>query len=269
MNGFASYEPTSGAPGNRVQVGGIPGSGTEGIIINLALNSAARANLSNITTAAQSVIVTIDYKYEGTGLATDVPADAQDRISFGVNNNAYPAPAGGLTQSQVDARVRALRTLVATIATPASGDRIFFTDENQAGDPLRYTQVSTLATAMGVPTAAVVARIPKAPMVLQAAADGGNTAGVTTITLPANYATYRTVEIAAWHNSNRQQENRIVDSYFRTAMLAAQTANRTIVLAGTPGAQNNSNLISATWNPTTRTISLNQSDRIIFASLHD
>ena len=37
-----------------------------------------------------------------------------------------------------------LRTQASQIATPASGDRFFFTDENQSGDPLRYTQGATL-----------------------------------------------------------------------------------------------------------------------------
>ena len=41
-----------------------------------------------------------------------------------------------------------LRTQAGTAATPAVGDRIFFTDENQPGDPLRYVQVRTLAGVM-------------------------------------------------------------------------------------------------------------------------
>ena len=72
-----------------------------------------------------------------------------DLITLSVD---WVGSSGGLTQSQVDARVLALRSLVPTFATPASGDRIFFTDENQTGDPLRVTQMTTLATAMGVKT---------------------------------------------------------------------------------------------------------------------
>ena len=41
-----------------------------------------------------------------------------------------------------------IRSHASQIATPASGDRFFFTDENQSGDPLRYTQMATLATAI-------------------------------------------------------------------------------------------------------------------------
>ena len=63
-------------------------------------------------------------------------------------NNELDVAAGGggsgLNQAQVDARVLALRSLVTTPSTPVAGDRFFFTDENQAGDPLRYTDVYTL-----------------------------------------------------------------------------------------------------------------------------
>lgn len=55
---------------------------------------------------------------------------------------------GGLNQAQVDARVLALRSLVTSSATPVAGDRFFFSDENQSGDPLRYADVYTLTTAL-------------------------------------------------------------------------------------------------------------------------
>ena len=38
-----------------------------------------------------------------------------------------------------------LREVAGQIATPATGDRFFFSDENQAGDPLRYVQLATLS----------------------------------------------------------------------------------------------------------------------------
>lgn len=41
-----------------------------------------------------------------------------------------------------------LRGQASQVATPASGDRLFFTDENQSGDPLRYVQVVALARIM-------------------------------------------------------------------------------------------------------------------------
>ena len=120
-----------------------------GGILNIAFGSAARNNFStDFGTAAQFLRVDIHYKFEGTSVAANVPPDARDYIHFGTNNNAFRAPGGGLNQSQVDARVLALRSLVPTSATPAVGDRIFFTDEDQNGDPLRYTQVRTLATAI-------------------------------------------------------------------------------------------------------------------------
>ena len=123
--------------------------GPTGGVINIALNASTRDNLLNgISSAAQYTRFDIHYKFTGTSLATNVPADAIDRIHFGVNNNGYPAAGGGLTQSQVDARVLALRSLVTTAATPVAGDRFFFTDENQAGDPLRFSDVYTLTTAL-------------------------------------------------------------------------------------------------------------------------
>ena len=253
------------APFNRFTAIEDEAVGPTGGIINIALNSSTRQNLlDGISSAAQYTRLDIHYKFTGTSLATNVPADAIDRIHFGVNNNGYPASGGGLTQSQVDARVLALRTLVPTFATPATGDRLFFTDENQSGDPLRVTQVGTLATAMGVPSAAVVARIPKAPVVLQAAVNGGDTAGVTSITLPANYATYRGIGLTAWERN----EDRIVTGSLQTAMLSAQTANRVIVIAGNPTG-NAGARVTLNWNPTTRALGLAQQDRIIHALLHD
>ena len=45
-----------------------------------------------------------------------------------------------------------IRAYADQVATPAAGDRFFFTDENQPGDPLRYVQMASLASAMGVRT---------------------------------------------------------------------------------------------------------------------
>ena len=81
--------------GNNVSQGGADGN--EGGVINLVLRSADRSNLRNINSAAQYVLIEIFYKFEGTSLATNVPADQSDRVSFGVNNNSYPALGGGLS----------------------------------------------------------------------------------------------------------------------------------------------------------------------------
>ena len=62
---------------------------------------------------------------------------------FGVNNNAF---------TSYD-----LREDGSTSATPVAGDRFFFTDENQPGDPVRYVQYRDLEAAFRkyVPTTAV------------------------------------------------------------------------------------------------------------------
>ena len=132
------------APFNGFAVINNQSVGPTGGIINIATTTAIRdAFTVNTPTAAQYVRFRIEYKFEGTSLANNVAADAIDYMHFAVNNNGYPA-VSGLSQSQVDARVLALRSLVATAATPAAGDRFFFTDENMAGDPLRYTDMYTL-----------------------------------------------------------------------------------------------------------------------------
>ena len=41
-----------------------------------------------------------------------------------------------------------LRETAGTVATPATGDRFFFSDENQAGDPIRFVQMITLGRLM-------------------------------------------------------------------------------------------------------------------------
>lgn len=49
-------------------------------------------------------------------------------------------------QSDVDGI--SLRDLYGTGATPVAGDRFFFSDENQPGDPIRYVQYRELAAAI-------------------------------------------------------------------------------------------------------------------------
>lgn len=61
---------------------------------------------------------------------------------------------------------------------------------------------------------------PKADMVLQAAVAGADGAGTVSVTLPANFATWKTLRSAAWEASDRV---RICDT--PTALLAAQTNN--------------------------------------------
>ena len=113
-----------------------------GGIVNLVLTSQARSNLRDSVSVANGspqfigVEVTVTFT-DGTS--------ATDLMHFGTNNNAFRST--GLNQSQVDARVLAMRSLVTTAATPVGTDRVFFTDENQSGDPLRYSQISSLVRA--------------------------------------------------------------------------------------------------------------------------
>ena len=102
-------------------------------------------------------------------------------------------------------------------------------------------------------------------MVLQAAVNGSDTAGVTSITLPTNYATYRDLTVVAWGN----ETDRIVQGEIVTAALAAQTIGRTIVLSGNFDATNASPQARGTWNPTTRVFAIQGSERILYASLTD
>ena len=105
--------------------------------------------------------------------------------------------------------------------------------------------------------------LPGAPMILQAAVDGGNTAGVASITLPTNYTNWRNIEVVLWRNNG----NRIGRSSLRTAVIAAQTGDRNIVLSGNLGASNLNNAGALTWDQSARTLTAQNSHRIIFAEL--
>ena len=103
--------------------------------------------------------------------------------------------------------------------------------------------------------------------VLQAAVNGGDTAGTTSLSLPTTgenyYANFKYLEIAMWE----QQRDRIGQALIPIPVLAAQTTNRIIVVNGNPGATNTGSLASVTWNPTARTITAESGDRIIYAAL--
>ena len=110
FNGFASLEPAPGRPGSGVNVGGALGN--EGGVINAALNAAARGNLDDVAAAPQWLVIELEYKFTGTSLANNVVPDAEDRISFGINNNAFDPT-----------RNPAFNTAVTTIANGAGGGR--------------------------------------------------------------------------------------------------------------------------------------------------
>ena len=105
--------------------------------------------------------------------------------------------------------------------------------------------------------------MPQTPLVLQAAVDGGDTAGATSVTLPANFATYRRIFVDVWEDDT----DFILEGSFHTSMLAAQTANRTIVLGGLIHNNQQGRTVRLTWNPTTRALAAIGSERIIGAEL--
>ena len=102
--------------------------------------------------------------------------------------------------------------------------------------------------------------------VIQAPVAAADTAGVASITLPADYATYHDLSIAGWETAD--------DSMFAhdipTDILAAQTQTRSLTIAGNPGA---GGATVASWDPSTRVLTATQQRnapwRIIKAELHD
>ena len=101
------------------------------------------------------------------------------------------------------------------------------------------------------------------PLILQAPTDGGNTNGVTNIRLPANYdSLYHHLVVAVWEVGT----DRIAETEYDLRLLAIQSATRTLHLTGAlAGAARN--LITAQWNPATRTFTMDGNDRILFAEL--
>ena len=125
----------------------------------------------------------------------------------------------------------------------------------RGGDTVFIRQVDVLVIAPPVE--------PKPPRIIQAAVNSTNTAGVTSITLPTDYATYRGLEMVAWTATGN---GLALPIEVGVAYLAAQTANRNMVVKGTPGARND---VVMTWSPTARTLTLAGGARIHYAELHD
>ena len=86
-------------------------------------------------------------------------------------------------------------------------------------------------------------------VILQAATNGCDTCGVTTVRLPLSYTTYNNSYLAVWDINN----DVILEFEIHTSVLAAQTAEKSLVFG--------------TWNPTTRIITASAGYRIIFADL--
>lgn len=101
--------------------------------------------------------------------------------------------------------------------------------------------------------------------VVQAPVDAGDTAGVTSIVLPADYAIYHRLAFVIWSPQNSV----LMEAELHTEMLAAQTGNRNINVAN----RSNQGVAQVGWNSGTRTLSAPSSGnsrlRIIYAVLED
>ena len=105
----------------------------------------------------------------------------------------------------------------------------------------------------------------RSPNILQEAVNGGDSAGVTLITLPSDYTNWRFLSISMWG----QNEDRIGGTSLRTSLIATQTANRVFVVSGNLEAGGRGSMGSLTWTRNSRTLASVNNDRIIYAELHD
>ena len=139
---------------------------------------------------------------------------------------------------------------------------------------ITYSDSTTSVTrlAFGVqdpngPAAPVVG--PRADNIIQAAVNGADNAGVTSITLPADYATYKKLHLALWEAS----EDSLVEHVSSTAVLAinAVSGGRTIIAGGRIGGRQGQGgqPLTLTWTASTRVLALGGGDRIIYAALED
>lgn len=139
---------------------------------------------------------------------------------------------------------------------------------------ITYSDSTTSVTrlAFGVqdpngPAAPVVG--PRADNIIQAAVNGADNAGVTSITLPADYATYKKLHLALWEAN----EDSLVEYVSSTAVLAinAVSGGRTIIAGGRIGGRQGQGgqPLTLTWTASTRVLALGGGDRIIYAALED
>lgn len=104
-------------------------------------------------------------------------------------------------------------------------------------------------------------QLTRAPRVLYGAVARTDAAGVQNLTLPEDYADYRRLAIGF----NDPGADSVLFDELITAVMSVQTASLEIAV-GNPGSNAR---IRMTWNPTARTLAMGQTDRIIFAELHD
>ena len=100
--------------------------------------------------------------------------------------------------------------------------------------------------------------VEREPRVLQAAVNGANNAGVTSITLPSNYTDWDHLEVGMWNGTD------IVENTLPTALIAAQASGQNFLTGRDRTGAGNTRL---EWNATNRTLTRNDDNRIIYAAL--
>ena len=158
-------------------------------------------------------------------------------------------------QTARDAAAAALRTATGAAATATTAQTTADTASSaaSAAQSTANTNTASISTLSG--------RLPATPRVIQAAVAASDTAGVLSITLPANFEdTYRTLKITWWHRGS--------DTYGETdlalAPLALLRSATNVDLAGTPA--NSRQAILGSYAPSTR-IFTTTSVQIVYAVL--
>ena len=143
------------------------------------------------------------------------------------------------------------------IITPASAGPEGLPDAPaSARAPTQYT--------LNVPTSGAATWAAQiAPLTLQSAVNGGDSAGVATIALPITYTAYRQLSLAVWESNN----DALVFIQIPVAVLSAQTADRTLIVGGLFHNSQADRSSSATWAVRTRTLTMANNDRIVSAVL--
>ena len=162
---------------------------------------------------------------------------------------------GSLAQSWVDVRGNNRQVRFGLIRGGAYLHEDATYDEPDTRNPGLYVRMADLSWLRWSPT--------REPYVLQAALNGEDRnprSAVTSLTLPADYADWRNLVVGGWET----QEDDIVQGSAATALLAAQTGRRIVVLAGNPGAGKN---FVGTWDPSTRILNITGGDTILYAAL--
>ncbi|MCY4599760.1 MAG: hypothetical protein OXF27_07560 [Acidobacteria bacterium] len=248
------------------------------------LATAVQQAMRDVTTArseARDAQTTADRAEGGTRLLRPVSAWERSQTARTLYFEWRPriAVAAG---AQIAVTVGGTQNNVRAAAASAAADTVLLTVPVAAGNagtvtreaatvagyvPVQVTHLGglydTWLRAVDPPPAAPKSRI------VQAAVDvsgGGANLGVASIVLPADYATYRDLNLALFES----QDDALADHDIRTTLLAAQRGQVEITVAGNPGV---AAAASVTWNPQTRTITAlsqrNAPVRIVYAELHD